>query len=71
MENTLAERSRRFVSVAELRQRTSLSTSTIYKLMADGNLDRPLRITAGRVGWPADYVDVWLEQQQAAGSARR
>lgn len=51
---------RRFVSVAEFRERSSLSVSTIYKLMADGVLNRPGKISAGRVGWPVEYIDGWL-----------
>ena len=50
----------RFVSVAEFRERSSLSISTIYKLMADGALNRPSKISTGRVAWPVDYIDAWL-----------
>lgn len=60
----------RFVSVAEFRQRTDLSTSTIYRLLDRGLLARPSRVSPGRVGWPSEYVDNWLasraEPPQAA-----
>lgn len=50
----------RFVSVAEFRQRTDLSTSTVYRLLDRGLLARPSRVSPGRVGWPSEYVDNWL-----------
>jgi predicted DNA-binding transcriptional regulator AlpA len=49
----------RIVSVAELSQRSSLSVATLYRLMPS-DLRRPARVTAGRVGWPSDYIDAWL-----------
>ena len=60
---------KRFVSVAEFRARSSLSTSTTYKLMADGALDRPAKISPGRVGWDAGYIDAWLAARVALTQA--
>ena len=55
------------VSVAELRNRTGLSTSTIYAMMAAEPplLERPGRVSPGRVGWSSSYIDVWLEGRLA------
>lgn len=55
----------RFVSVAEFRARSSLSTSTTYRLMADGLLRRPQKLSPGRVGWDAAYIDDWFAERSA------
>lgn len=60
----------RFVSVAEFRERSSLSTSTVYRLMADGALLRPQKLSPGRVGWDAAYIDAWMAER-ADGLQRR
>lgn len=56
---------KRFVSVAEFRQRTDLSTSTVYRLLDRGLLARPSRVSPGRVGWPSEYIDNWLAARSA------
>lgn len=53
----------RFVSVSELTDRLGVSVSTVYKMMADGILTRPQKVTPGRVGWPAHYIEEWLESR--------
>ncbi len=58
----------RAVSVAELRTRTGLSTSTIYQMMADQLLNRPGKVSPGRVGWPASYIDNWLSARLSSAS---
>jgi predicted DNA-binding transcriptional regulator AlpA len=50
----------RTVSVAEFCRRSDLSTSTAYRLMESGALARPARVSPGRVGWSASYIDAWL-----------
>lgn len=68
MSNNTPERS---VSVAELRHRTGLSTSTIYAMMAADPplLNRPGRLSPGRVGWSASYIDGWLEDRLSSERA--
>lgn len=58
----------RLVSVPELRRRTSLSTATIYRLIADGSLARPSRISPNRVAWSSDYIDAWLAARLRAAA---
>jgi len=60
---------RRFVSVTEFRQRTNLSTSTVYRLLDRGLLARPSRVSPGRVGWPSEYVDTWLADRATSQQA--
>jgi predicted DNA-binding transcriptional regulator AlpA len=40
---------------------TSISRSTLDRLVAEGRFPRPHRITAHRLGYRADEVAEWLE----------
>ncbi len=52
----------------DVKERTGLSSSTIYAMMADGRFPRPIRIGKRAVGWPSDVVDGWLlDRPSAAG----
>lgn len=55
----------RVVSIAELARRSSLSVPTIYRMMPD-QLARPSKISPGRVGWSAAYIDNWLASRVGA-----
>lgn len=48
-----------FVSVKEWSRRSTLSVSTIYQMMADGQLVRPLQIARGRVAWTEEQWADW------------
>lgn len=50
----------RVVSWAEMRRRSSLSKTTLYRLIDADELARPRNITPRRVGWPAEYVSDWI-----------
>ena len=51
----------------DVKERTGLSSSTIYAMMAEGRFPRPLRIGIRAVGWPSDVVDGWLLDRPSAG----
>jgi len=59
---TSTEHSQRIVTIAELAKRSSLSVATIYRLMPE-HLARPKKISPGRVGWSASYIDAWLSER--------
>lgn len=52
---------RRFYTVGEVEAITSLSRSTIYRRMAQGNFPKAVEISAGRVGWDKRAIDDWCE----------
>jgi prophage regulatory protein len=53
----------------EVKRRTGLSTSGLYKLMAEGRFNRPVRI-AGIVAWPEHEVESFLQQRIAERDAK-
>jgi len=59
---TQSPQTKRIVTVAELAQRSSLSVATLYRQMPE-HLARPRKISPGRVGWPADYIDNWIAER--------
>ena len=53
----------------EVEQRTGLSRSTLYAMMAEGNFPKPLKLGKRAVGWRDSAVERWLETRDtdAAG----
>jgi prophage regulatory protein len=51
----------RYVSPRELIGLTGLSEATIYRLIARGDLPRPIRLSPGRTAWREDVIAAWLE----------
>lgn len=57
----------RFVRLKEVRQRTGLATSTIYRRIQDGNFP-PGRSLGGRSrAWLASEIQAWIDSRVAAG----
>ncbi len=48
----------------DLMQAKRLGRSTIYKLIAEGQLEPPLKISARVVGWRASAVRAFIESRQ-------
>ena len=55
--------SARIIDMVEVRSRTNLSTTTIWRLRNDGNFPDPVRISANRVGWIEAEIDSWIRQR--------
>jgi prophage regulatory protein len=53
----------------EVKRRTGLSTSGLYKLMAEGRFKRPVRM-AGCVAWPEHEVEAFIQQRIAERDAK-
>ena len=51
------------VAMAEIRVRTSLSRSTIYRLMQRDEFPRPVQISPGRVAWREVDLADWLSRR--------
>lgn len=49
--------------------RTGLSGSTFYELMAAGKFPKPVKIADRCVAWPANEVDAWIAERIAEREA--
>lgn len=49
--------------------RTGLSASTCYELMAAGKFPKPVKIADRCVAWPATEVDAWIAERIAEREA--
>ena len=56
----------RYVSVKEFSRRSTLCRSSIYAMVARGEISRPRRLTPKRVGWPISEIDAWLAARAVA-----
>lgn len=53
----------RFIRLPEVRRRTGMSTSTIYRWMQAGNFPRSHRLGGHLAVWLESDVDRWIRQQ--------
>jgi prophage regulatory protein len=54
----------------EVKRRTGLSTSGLYKLMAEGRIPRPVKL-AGCVAWPEHEIEGFIQARIAERDANR
>lgn len=59
----LPEKHFRLPAVTEI---TSLSRSTIYRLMDEGRFPRPVKLTGKSVAWPESRIAEWLRTRPEA-----
>ena len=50
----------RLLRLSEVRTRTALGRSTIYRKMRDGSFPKPLKIGARAVRWRESEIEAWL-----------
>jgi len=50
----------------EVKQRTGLSRSSIYKQIADGHFPKSVEIGRRAVGWLDTEVDAWIDERVTA-----
>ena len=50
-------------------QRTGLSRSVIYALMAEDRFPKPIKLSSRAVGWISEEVDAWIQSRIAAREA--
>ena len=48
------------IRLATVKGKTNLSKSTIYRLEAEGDFPKRVRLGANSTGWHADEIDSWL-----------
>lgn len=44
-------------------KKTGLAKSTIYKLMANGEFPKPIKLTTKSVGWPESVIEKWIQSR--------
>jgi prophage regulatory protein len=52
--------------IAQVKQRTGLSRSTIYALIKSGQLQRPIQLGPRAVGWLASDIESFIERRVRA-----
>lgn len=56
-----AERSPIILNLEQVKAKTSLSKSTIYRIMRHWGFPKQIYLSAGRVGWIEQEVDAWIQ----------
>lgn len=54
-------------SCREVQAMVSLGRTTIYRLIGQNKFPKPLKLSAGRVGWKESDLNEWLKQRAAEG----
>ena len=57
----------RILRMPQVRERTGLSRSTVYRLLEQGRFPTPISLSQNAVGWPEPVIDAWLRERIAAG----
>ena len=52
-----------------VREKVSLSDTTIWRKCKDGTFPAPIQLSTRRVGWDEDEVDAWLASRNTANWA--
>lgn len=56
----------RYIRRAEVENLTALSTSTIYKMMSEGEFPKPIKLTKKAVAWSEAEILEWLASRPVA-----
>jgi prophage regulatory protein len=60
----------RILRLAQVKERTGLSRTTLYTLIKEGKFAAPVPLGARAVGWLSSEVDAWIESRANARSAK-
>lgn len=61
----------RLLTMRELTRATSLSRTTVYRMVAQGTLPPPLKIGKSRIAWRASSITRWLAERQVPSLATK
>jgi prophage regulatory protein len=61
---------RRFLRLAQVKERVGLSTATIYRLIAAKKFPASVPLGLNSVGWPESEIDDWSEDRIAERDRR-
>ena len=53
----------RILKLAEVQHRTSLSKTTIYRLMSENRFPKQIQLLNNRVGWLETEIEDWIQQE--------
>ncbi len=67
----IATKRQRILRMRDMREKTGLCPSSIYALVARGDLLRPFTLVPGgrAVGWCEADIDAWLQARKIEGEA--
>lgn len=55
----------RFIRLSEVKDRTGLSKTEIYRRITEGTFPRPIPLGKRSVGWRSDELDAWFAERIA------
>jgi len=61
----LDQKNERFLNIKEVKKKTSLSTSDIYRRMQRLEFPRQVRLGPKRVAWPESQLEDWIREVKA------
>ena len=61
----------RLLRLSQVKDATGVRRSTIYKLMAEGQFPRSVRITPRCVAWRSDEVEAWIATRPCSGGRQQ
>lgn len=56
----------RVLRLNEITKRVSLSRSTVYRLIANGDFPKPFKLGIASVGWDSVDIDQWIAGRKLA-----
>ncbi|AOE49263.1 helix-turn-helix transcriptional regulator [Kangiella sediminilitoris] len=66
----LARQPHRVLRLKDVMAKLGVSRSTVYKLVADNKLPKPISLGARSIGWIEKSIDSWLEKQEEKANQR-
>jgi prophage regulatory protein len=58
----------RFLKLREVKEKTSLASSTIYRKMEEGKFPKPRRLSEACVRWLESDIESWMDSLPSTGS---
>lgn len=55
------------IRLKEFLRLTGLGRSTVYKMISEGSIERPLRISVRAIGWRASSINSFLNSRPLTG----
>lgn len=59
-----------FLSIQEVRRKTGLGRSTVYRLMGSGEFPQAYQISPGRVGWKLSELEEWMSSRNTTAAQK-
>ena len=63
MDDHLAVKGRRLLSRREVAALLNISITTLWRMVRAGLFPPPIRVSPGRVAWPARTVVAWIDER--------